>query len=142
LSLIAALRLTERPGLSGPSEFDLSAAWLRKAQGDLKPFMEAFAARMQGAVPERVSVERKRDGFFAKTSHTVKVTVEGEQAVYILALDRMRLTARRAKVVRGVTLRSDEMAVPDWLAALNGEMQSLAERGVSARNVIHDFLMS
>jgi hypothetical protein len=63
-------------GVSGePGDFDMSAAWIRRSQGDLKAFMEGLAARLDGAVPGRVSVERKRDGLFAKTSHIVRVAI-------------------------------------------------------------------
>jgi hypothetical protein len=126
----------------GSDAFDLSAAWMRKAQGDLGSFMEAFATRMSGALPGRVGIERKRDGFFSSRSHVVKVTIETEHHVYILLFDNARLAAQRAKAVRGVTLKSDALPVPEWLAALNHEIEALAgEMGV-ARRIIHDFLMS
>jgi hypothetical protein len=125
-----------------PSEFDLSAAWIRRAQGDLKAFMEGFAVRLEGAVPGNVTVERKRDGLFSKTSHVVKVSIDIEPNVYSLAIDGSRLSALRAKVVRGVALKSEQMAVPEWLDAVHRDMQALAEHAGAARNVIHDFLMS
>jgi hypothetical protein len=34
------------------------------------------------------------------------------------------------------------MAVPEWLAALNADVQLLAERAGAAHGVLHDFLMS
>jgi hypothetical protein len=52
------------------------------------------------------------------------------------------LVAQRAKVVRGVTLKSETMAVPAWLAALNDEIGALAAEAGAAHTVIHDFLMS
>jgi hypothetical protein len=125
-----------------PSDFDLSAAWIRRAQGDLKAFMEGFAARLEGAVPDRVLVERRRDGLFSKTSHVVKVGVQMEPNHYSLTLDAGQFSAWRTKVVRGVALKSEQMAVPEWLAALHRDIQALAEHAGSARNVIHDFLMS
>lgn len=128
--------------ISGPGEFDLSAAWYRKAQGDLRAFLEGFAARMEGALPGRVTVERRRDGLFAKTSHVVKVAIDAGPAVYVLHLENNHLSALRAKSVRGVTLKSEPMAVPEWLAALNVEIQRLAEQVDAAHGVLHDFLMS
>ena len=126
----------------GPSDFDLSAAWLRKAHGDLGAFLAAFATRMEGAMPGRIGIERRRDWLLSKQTHVVKVAVEAENCVYTLALERNNLRARRAKVVRGVTLKSEEMAVPEWLAALNQEIQRMAAEAGAARNVIHDFLLS
>jgi hypothetical protein len=125
-----------------PSDFDLSAAWIRRAQGDLKAFMEGFAVRLEGAIPERVSVERKRDGLFSKTSHVVRVAIQLDPNLYSLALDGRQLAAWRTKVVRGVALKSEQMAVPEWLGGLSRDVQVLAEHADSARNVIHEFLMS
>jgi hypothetical protein len=59
-----------------------------------------------------------------------------------VALENKRLTARRSKAVRGVTLKSEPLDFPDWLAALNADIQSLAERDGAAHDVLHDFLMS
>lgn len=127
---------------SGAGDFDLGMAWYRKAQGDLRAFMEAFAARMDGAVPGRVRIERRRDGLFSRTSHVVKVTISGEANAYVLSLEDGHLSAQRAKSVRGVTLKSQAMDFPEWLAALNADLQLLAEHAGSAQTVLHDFLMS
>jgi len=129
--------------LSGlPSDFDLNAAWLRKAQGDLKAFMEALAVRLEGAIPGRVAVEREKDGFFSKTSHATKVTVDGHDHVYVISLQKSRLATHRSKIVHGVSLNTEHMDAPAWLAALHSDIQSLAEHAGKAQNVLHDFLMS
>ena len=127
---------------SGPDEFDLSAAWYRRAQGDLRAFLEGFAARMEGAIPGHVSVERRRDGLFSKSSHVIKVTISAGSVVYALQLENNHLAALRAKAVRGVTLKSEVMPVPEWLVALNADVQRLAEQAGAAHDVLHDFLMS
>lgn len=127
---------------SAPGDFDLSMAWYRRAQGDLRAFIEAFAARMDGALPGRVKIERRRDGLFSRTSHVVKVTIAGDLNAYTLALDDNRLSAWRTKSVRGVTLKSEPMDFPEWLAVLNADLQLLAEQASAAHNVLHDFLMS
>jgi len=127
---------------SGPGEFDLSAAWYRKAQGDMRAFLEGFAVRLEGAIPGHVTVERRRDGLFSKTTHAVKVTIDAGPFVYVLALQNNHLSAVRAKSVRGVVLKSEPMGVPEWLGALNEDIQLLAERVDAAHGVLQDFLMS
>ena len=124
-----------------PAEFDLNAAWARKAQGDLRAFMEGLAARLADALPGRVRVERRGAGLLGGR-RVLKVSVTFETAVYALALDRGELRAERATMVRGVTIRSERMAVPDWLATLRGEVGQLADRSGTAHAVLHDFLMS
>ena len=73
---------------SGPSDLDLSAAWYRKAQGDLRAFAEAFATRMEGAIPGHVTVERKRDGLFSKSTHVAKVAIDTGPNVYVVRLEK------------------------------------------------------
>lgn len=124
----------------GPDEFDLNAAWLRRSQGDLRAFVEAFAVRMEGALPGRVSVERKRDGLLSKTSHVAKVTIQGDKAVYQLTNDKGRIATVRSKLVRGVVISSATLTVPDWLGEVRAEVQTLAGQSVSASDVLHDFL--
>jgi len=128
--------------MTGPAEFDLSAAWLRRASGDMKAFMQALAVRLEDALPERVEVERKRDGFFSRESHAVRIAVAFDTSLYTLILEHGRLTARRAKIVHGVSLSSDDIAVPDWFAGLNREVGVVGREAGDAHSVIHDFLMS
>ena len=128
--------------MTGPGEFDLNAAWLRRANGDMKAFMQALAVRLEDALPGRVEVERKRDGFFSRESHAVRIAVAFDSSLYTLVLEHGRLCARRAKIIHGVSLSSDEIAVPDWFAALNREVGIIGQEAGDAHTVIHDFLMS
>jgi|SRR5579859_550640 len=125
-----------------PGEFDLGAAWLRRANGDIKAFFEGLAVRLESALPGQVEVERKKDGLFSRDSHAVRITVSLENYTYSLAIDHNRLTAARAKAVRGIVIKSESIAVPDWLAALSREIHALGEQAGAAHTVLHDFLMS
>ncbi len=126
----------------GPNEFDLSAAWVRRAQTDSKAFMEAFAVRLEGALPAQVDVDRKREGLFSKTTHVAKVAISLDNNVYLLMLERGHLVAQRVKSVHGVTLKSETLNMPDWLKSLQHDMAAYADHMGSAQQVLHDFLMS
>jgi hypothetical protein len=128
--------------MSGPTEFDLSAAWLRRANGDMKAFVEGLAVRLEGALPGHVEVERKRDGLFSRESHVsaIVVTVEGKQ--YSLTFDHGRLKARRSKFVRGITIGSAELPIPEWLSTLSADIALIGRQAGDAHAVLHDFLMS
>jgi hypothetical protein len=125
-----------------PNDFDLSAAWFRKAQGDLKAFIEAFAVRMEGSLPGHVVVDRRRDGLFSKQMHVEKVSIRTEAFVYLLAFEKSHLSAHRSKEVRGITLKSETLPVGDWLEALNRDIVVLSERAGSDQDVLQNFLMS
>ena len=124
----------------GPDDFDLNAAWARRSQGDLKAYVEALAVRLEGALPARVAVERRRDGLLAKTSHVAKISVRGEKAIYELSSGKAGVTAMRQKLVRGVAISSAQLPVPEWLAQVREEVQALADQLGSASDVLHDFL--
>ena len=56
-------------------DFDLSAAIVRRGQGDLHAFMAAFAARMVGAFPAAVSIARRK-ALLSRKETVEAVTVE------------------------------------------------------------------
>lgn len=121
--------------------FDLHAAFLRRAQGDIKAFLEAFAARLEQALPGQVEVRRKKDSFFAKTQHVVGMTIHMGENRYVLENAGSGLQSSRCKEVGGVVLKNESMALPDWLWALSQELGSVSAGMAGASGVLHDFLM-
>src|SRR5579859_3090916 len=102
------LRFIARPswGFMGvePDDFDIEAAWLRRAQGDLRAFMEALAVRLEEALPQHVDVDSRRDVLLSKTSHGARIEIRTDAAVWAATLAKGVLQATRAKVVRGVVI--------------------------------------
>lgn len=125
---------------AAPDDFDMNAAWLRRSETDLRAFMEAFAVRLEGALPRRVTVERKRDGLLSKTSHVVGVKIQGERAIYQISFHKGEISASRAKLVRGVVISTATVPVPHWLGEVSAEVQALADQAGAAGDVLHDFL--
>ena len=127
---------------SGAEPFDLPAAWTRRMAGDARAFAEALAARLEPALPGRVSVERRRDGLFSSTRHVASIALRFDDAVLLLAIERGSLSASCAKVVRGVSIGTRAMSVPDWLSEVVRRTRALGEGAASAHAALHDFLMS
>ncbi len=125
-----------------PGDFDMGAAWLRRAQGDMKAFMSGLAARLDGALPGRVTVDHQRNGWLSAEKHVARISVALERGLYTLAEERGHLVAKRAKIVHGVTIGTEAMPVPAWLTRLNEDIQALGEEAGAAHAVLHDFLMS
>jgi len=123
-----------------PDEFDVEAALLRRSQGDLRAFMEALATRLEGALPQQVSVDRRRDGLMSKTSHVARIEVRTERAVYGLTMIKGVLSATKAKVVRGVVISTSQVTASAWLGEVRAEVSSLAEQAGAAADILHDFL--
>lgn len=125
---------------SGPDQFDLDGAVLRRSETELRAFVEALAVRIEGALPGRVTVERRRDSLFSSTRHVSRIAVRGERALYELRIDKAELSATRAKLVRGVSISTATLSARDWLAELRAELQALAEQAGSATDTLHGFL--
>ncbi|HEY2659984.1 MAG TPA: hypothetical protein VGI79_09705 [Caulobacteraceae bacterium] len=125
---------------SEPDDFDVEAAWLRRSQGDLRAFMEALAVRLEGALPQHVSVDRRRDGLLSKTSHVARIEIRNDAAVYVITFIRGVLAATRAKVVRGVVISTAPVAIARWLADVRAEVRKMAEQSGDSADVLHDFL--
>jgi hypothetical protein len=127
---------------SGLDEFDLHAAWVRRAQDDTGAFMEALAARLDAALPGRVTITRKKDGLFAKASHVAALAINTGNTLYTLERDATGLHAGRQKSTRGVVLKRDVIPVPAWLDALSAELKALSAEIEGAHEVLRNFLMS
>jgi hypothetical protein len=120
--------------------FDLNAALLRRSERDMRAFLSALSARLEGALPGRVETERRRDGLFSRTSHVTKITIRLEEAIFTITFGRSGLSATRAKVVRAVVISTTPLPVPQWLKELQIAVAELAEYAGSAGDVLHGFL--
>jgi len=120
--------------------FDLNAALLRRSERDMRAFLSALSARLEGALPGRVETERRRDGLFSRSSHVAKITVRFEGAIFTITFDKNGLSAARAKRVREVVISTTPLQVPQWLEELQADVAQLAEHAGSAGDVLHGFL--
>lgn len=114
---------------------------LGKLQLDLKhaaPFLEQLAARLQAALPDQLTVERK-GGLFAKP-HVAKLQVDLGEYVYTVTLDGGRLAARRAHMVRGIALKNQELTPAELVDALAAELSELSHRSDETRAALARFL--
>ncbi|MHB1513620.1 hypothetical protein [Acidiferrobacter sp.] len=123
-------------------DFDLHAAWIRRAQTDLHAFLEALAARLEGALPGRVQVERKREGFLTGPKRVVGITIRTDDNRYVLDAHNHEIHASRQHDVRGVVLKTETLTLDRWLQDLEEELRRLSGALEGARGVLQDFLTS
>ena len=107
-------------------DFDLHAAWIRRAQTDLHAFLEALATRLEGALPGRVQVERKRDGLLSATRHVIAITIQVDGSRYLLDAHDHDVRASRQHEVRGVVLKTESLPLDRWLQDLEDELRRLS----------------
>lgn len=122
--------------------FDLSAAEWRRSLTDEAAFIKALAVRLEQALPGKTRVERTRP-LFSKEAWVSSIEVAFDAAVYRLTFDKRHgVTAEKAKVVRGIRLKTDPMTFEEWLQALSAELCNLAARHQDAREAMERFLFS
>src|SRR3954454_14176273 len=112
-------------------DLDLLSASLRADATDTTAFLEALAARLEGALPDRVDVQRKGSLFGAKRVRRIAVRlgdthyeIEGEGGTAV---------ARRRNVVRGIALKTEELSVEAWIDALSADLLALAQTSERGR---------
>lgn len=130
----------ERLMADGPSDLDLSGAQLRADSRDLPAFIAALAARLEDAVGDGVEVDRRRAGLFRGDRVVRAIRCPVGEEVYALELDGARATATRAKAVRGITIRTEELPVDAWTAALVAAIGEQADRSSQAWSALHDLV--
>jgi hypothetical protein len=105
--------------MSDEINFDMQAAWLRRFEADAESNLSAFALRLKEAMPDLVTVHESR-GFFSG-ARTTGVSVELGENRYSLEIERGRLTAKIAMVVRGIVLSTKTIDPAEWFARLADE---------------------
>jgi hypothetical protein len=121
--------------MAGADDLDLVAASLRADAGDLDAFVEALAVKLEEALPDQVEVERRgRLLGGQKRVRRIEVTL-GEQR-YEAEFERGRATCRRRSVVRGIALKTQELDLDAWIAALSQELVAEADRSDRGRQAL------
>ena len=122
-----------------PVDFDLQAAWLRRFSADAESNLRAFALVLREAMPERVTVHQAK-GLFSRSAKTTGVTVELGEHRYSLLMDKGRVQAQIAMVVRGVTLNTKSVAPAEWFVRLREETQQASEYAQSLSQSLDRFM--
>jgi hypothetical protein len=120
--------------------FDLSAASWRRGLTDEKAYVEALATRLAQALPDKTKVERERR-LFSSEAPVRTIEVLFDTTLYRLRFDKRHgMTTERAKVVRGISLKTDTVDFSQWLADLSKELNDLAQKHEETRSALERFL--
>jgi hypothetical protein len=119
------------------ADFDLVAASLRADADDLRMFVEALATKLEQAFPGRCRV--RRAGLLGKGSIR-QISVELGESRYELTHDDGAVSARRSSMVRGISLKSDELGLDEWIDSLAAQLVSEARRSERGRLALERLL--
>jgi len=127
--------------LSEPMQVELFAASLRADTTDLKVFMEILASKLNGALPEQTQVTRHSSLF--SREHPVKdiaVTLGDYQYRIIRERQGFPITSR-AKVIRGIVLKTDQIPMEQWIEELATSLAQVSMQSEQARSALQRFIL-
>lgn len=119
--------------------FDLLAAALRADMSDLNTFVEVLAGKVEGALPGRVTVER-RGGLFARGKKVHRIDINLDDDRYTLVAEGAHIRASRSHAVRGIVLKTEELPLQSWIELLSRDLAAEAAQSESARVALERML--
>jgi hypothetical protein len=127
---VSVERADDDPG----SALDLAAAAGRVDRIDTQAMIEALAVRLEEALPRAANVKRRRvGGFRSKRTEVERIAVDLGDQRFELVQAGAGLACARAKIVRGITLKRDELPIEQWIGELVDEVVRTAAVGEQAR---------
>ena len=115
----------------------VAGAMIADYRKDQRAFLEGLATMLQSALPE--DTEIKRRGLFTKTLAGVSVRL-GEHSYAIEDPGKGGLRAERSKIVRGITLKRDEISVEECLSELGTALEEHVAKSGNAREALRTML--
>ena len=123
------------------SVLDLAAAEVRVDRTDTHALIEAMAVRLQESLPNLAVVKRRRiGGFRSKQTEVERIEITLGDERFELLQARGAFQCTRHRVVRGITLKRDELPVERWISELVDEVIRAAVVGEQARIALEGLL--
>lgn len=120
-----------------PADLDLVAASLRADAGDLRVFVEVLASKLEQTLPGHCRV--RRAGFRGKGS-VREISVDVGDGRYELTQDGGAVSTRRSSVVRGITLKNEDLGLDAWIDSLAAQVVAEADRSERGRAALEKLL--
>lgn len=122
-------------------QVELLAASLRASSTDLKAFMEALAVKLEGSLPVQTVVTRQ-NSLFSREHPIKEITVNLGDFQYRITKERQGpLVTQRAKVVRGIVLKTEQIPMEAWIGELAQALAQEAVHSAQARAALEQFLL-
>ena len=114
--------------MSAEEDLDLPAAALRADGAELAISVDVLAAKLEQSLPQLTAVQRRKvGGFRSKRREVELIAVPLGEEQFELRRTPQGVQCTRHKVVRGITLSREELALSDWIAAVLAGVTHSAE---------------
>jgi hypothetical protein len=127
-------------GEDAPLDIDLLTASLRADASDVGAFVEALAAKLEDAAPDRVRVDRRREGMFGRKL-VRRISLDAGDRRLELRYENGAIDTRASKLSGGIVLKNDTLDVDAWLAAVGEALAAEAQRSQSTRRALQRMLL-
>jgi signal transduction histidine kinase len=122
-------------------QVELYAASLRADYSDAGAFLEALAAKFEGALPAHTRVTRHAS-LFSRERPVKEIAVTLGDFQYRIGRERQGpLLAQRSHVVRGIVLSSEHIQVEQWIEEVAEALAQLAAHNQQAHMALSRFLI-
>lgn len=125
-----------------PSQLDLIAASLRLNNADIEGSLSALVEFLNSLSPSGITVKRRKKALFSKNTSIAEVTFRLKDQIFSISDARSATTIKfsRSKVVRDIVIKTDELAMDKWAAALAHQISVEAEQSENTRSTINRIL--
>jgi len=124
-----------------PLQMEILAASLRADTTDLKAFLEALAVKLEGSLPNHTTVTR-HSSIFSREHPVKEINVTLGDYQYRISRERQGpIITQRAKVVRGIVLKTDQIPLEQWIEELAAALAEVAASNSQARIALERFLL-
>lgn len=123
----------------GASTVDVLSAALRADAADTDTFFQVLAAKLADALGERVRLERG-GGRIRKDPRVKRVEVRLGDELLQAERDGGSVRCSVKREVRGIVLRTEQVALDQWLAALAAKLSEEAGRSAATRAALEGLL--
>ena len=127
--------LEEEPWL----KIGVAATLAKEYAGDQRQLLETVAGMLENALPEETTVER-RGGLFAKKRVTAVTVQVGDDRYGLQEAGHGPLRATHTRVVRGIALKTEEIAADEWLATVAALLDERARASAAVRSALSRFV--
>ena len=124
----------------GALDIDLLAASLRSDASDLNAFVESLATKLEEAVPDRVQVQRRRDGLFGR-KQVRRIALDSGTTRLELLKGEGGVETRCSRTSGGIVLKNEQIDTETWLGALGRALADEAQRSERTRLALQRLLI-
>ncbi len=123
--------------------FDMVAASIRADAADAETFFRVLVTKMSDALGDRVTV--KRSGGLLKrdrpvTAVEMDLTSAGAGLVLAASREHNAITCTVARRVRGISLSTKEVSMPEWIEELVSALGEEAKKSQQTWSALHGLL--